>query len=217
MTVLPTTPLRRPLREHDVLCFVHITKTAGTSLINILRSQFPEQACTTLPLYPYALSVTHDVYQKMQHDRLLRSHMDYDTINKVIPRRPIFLTMIRDPLKRFISYYGREQKRSMFLGEKFEHFADFVSRSLQFHHNMQTRQLAGTTVHPDVLSPQDTLAIAQRRLDECAFVGITEQFDNSLRLLYYTFGWSPIEHYTSRNITPAALKPEVTPELEALI
>ncbi|NJP06718.1 MAG: sulfotransferase family 2 domain-containing protein [Chloroflexaceae bacterium] len=217
MTVLPTTPLQRPLREHDVLCFVHIKKTAGSSLIHVLRSHFPRQAFTYIPTYSKSLSMTHDLYQKMQRDRILRSHMDYNITNKVMPRRPVFLTMLRHPLKQFISFYGQQQKRSMLLGEGVQDFTDFVSHSIGSKHNMQTRQLAGTTMHPDVLSPQDMLAIAQRRLDECAFVGITEQFDESLRLLCYTFGWSPIEHYTSRNITPAALKPEVTPELEALI
>ncbi|NJP06719.1 MAG: hypothetical protein HC837_14425 [Chloroflexaceae bacterium] len=67
------------------------------------------------------------------------------------------------------------------------------------------------------MSDTSVVAIAKAHLDGCAFVGLTERFDDSLRLLCYTFGWSPIEHYVSQNVTPAELRPEITPAQEALI
>lgn len=45
---------------------------------------------------------------------------------------------------------------------------------------------------------EEMLALAKERLRECAFVGLTERFNESMHLLAYTLGWQPITQQTRR-------------------
>lgn len=53
------------------------------------------------------------------------------------------------------------------------------------------------------LSDEELLEIAKKHLSEFAFVGITEKFEESLFLLWYTFGWKPIYDYSNQNVAPS--------------
>jgi len=49
---------------------------------------------------------------------------------------------------------------------------------------------------------RDDLATACRRLKDMEFVGITERFDESVRLMCATFGWA-VPEYRSLNVAPS--------------
>ena len=44
-----------------------------------------------------------------------------------------------------------------------------------------------------------------------------ERFDDSVKLLAYTFGWPPIKIESKLNIAPSDSKPKMTLEVEALM
>jgi hypothetical protein len=59
-------------------------------------------------------------------------------------------------------------------------------------------------------SDRDMVAEAKAQLDACAFFGLVERFDESMALMSYTFGWSPVG-------TVPKLREATTPaEIEAL-
>ncbi|NJO80807.1 MAG: hypothetical protein HC827_21430 [Cyanobacteria bacterium RM1_2_2] len=68
-------------------------------------------------------------------------------------------------------------------------------------------------------SDEELLALAKAHLQEFAFVGLTEQFQASLFLMAYTFGWSPVTHYQNRRVNSQNLSSKtIDPEtVEAIL
>lgn len=86
----------------SILYFLHIPKTAGTSLNNLIKSQFPKEK-----VYPYA--TYHQVYTntKLNLDNfdIIAGHFTHSYIQNMI--RPVkIITMLRNPLSRVISAYN---------------------------------------------------------------------------------------------------------------
>lgn len=90
----------RKLTAKDQLCFMHIPKTGGLTLVAILDRFYREdeicplhQATWRLPrekLSKYRLIIAHGSYQEFVSDR--------------IPR-PLFVTWLRHPVERTLSVY----------------------------------------------------------------------------------------------------------------
>jgi hypothetical protein len=57
---------------------------------------------------------------------------------------------------------------------------------------------------PKILIKNDdeVITIAKKRLEKFAFVGIFEKLEDTLLLLYYTFGWFPLKSMSKINILP---------------
>jgi len=91
----------------DIFYFLHIPKTAGTSFIHATNKFF----------YPYQIlpeSLWVKLLQLMPKDftkfRLIRGHFGYG-LYRILPKKPIYLTMLRDPLERTLSWHGHLQKQ----------------------------------------------------------------------------------------------------------
>lgn len=86
----------------NILYFLHIPKTAGTSLNNIIKSQFSKEK-----IYPFA--TYHQVYtnKKLELDSfdIISGHFTYSYIQNMT--RPVnVITVLRNPVSRVISAYN---------------------------------------------------------------------------------------------------------------
>jgi hypothetical protein len=220
-------PIPRPLRPDDTLVFLHIPKTAGTTLMPILAERFEWETIYPVPAtspvhtqkgrdpFPSVYfpggrveSHRHFMTQDISPYRLVIGHWNFSIVDHI--PRPVPMTFFRDPVHRMLSHY-RFLRR--YAGEEWNHDRERI-RQLSFmewlehpttqqrHHNWHTRQMAGVVWadSPNDLSDGELLARAMRNLQRCAFVGMTEHFDDSLLLLAYSFGWSPIRSYFTRNV-----------------
>jgi hypothetical protein len=76
--------------------------------------------------------------------------------------------------------------------------------------NSQTRHLSSGLYKDD---PAQWLAVAKQHLQDMAFVGLVEQFEPSMALLSYTFGWNPLAEYQNLMVSPRKQKRQLEPDV----
>jgi len=97
---------RYQLSGDDYLYFHHIPKTAGQTFHTVLERFFkPEQVCPAR-LWKQLIQIPQ---QELLQYRLFSGHFYY-YINQLLPREPIMVTMLRDPIKRTISHYQHTRR-----------------------------------------------------------------------------------------------------------
>lgn len=237
-TVADLPPLNHQLTPDNQLFFLHIPKTAGTTLTYILERHFDRKEICPFYYPRELLGVSPEVFDLY---RYFRGHLHFEVMRKLLRRTPIFITMLRDPVDRFISHYvywqqnpevigggehNIEKLRQMSLAE-FAAAADF---GLNISSRNQQARLIATTLEAETLetwydcfrksirTQSLDIELGKTRLNEFAVVGLTERFQDSLFLLTYTFGWEPVTDVQNLNVTPNKPKRhEVTPEIRERI
>lgn len=203
--------LRFPLAPHDQLVFLHIPKTGGTTLFEILRRFFPPEQTVSIPMGGLA----NEAYvETLRNASLSRGHFGYEVYQYFV-RPPVFITMLRNPLDRVVSHYVEMKRITSQRPIPFSGTLDeFVRNEAP---DKQTRMIAGRNLKFPITSPETCLAVAKAHLVNFPYFGITERFEESLRLLTYIFGWEPIVDYKIRNKSNPEEMPEVTEEIRQQI
>jgi hypothetical protein len=220
------------LADDDVLVYLHIPKTAGTSLISILDKQFGRHE--VFPFHSVSeIGGLHDIpLNAHKRYKFVRGHFRLGPFDRCVYRyivqNPLVFTVLRDPVERTLSAFRhiwRHQENS--LHEEFAarnvSLLDFVT-SPKFAArvvNHQARQIAGALVprpmrwittgglHQEVL-----LQIALEKLEQFCFVGLTERFEDSVRVLAAVFGWDLPQELPELNQAPLASRREQLSEEE---
>ena len=209
---------RGPLRPHEALYFLHIPKTAGRSVAAMLSEHFPLGEifpCDTLP------QILARPPSELERWRLYCGHFG-KYLTTVLGRRPVLTTFVRDPIARSISHYrDMKLREDVWLYEwvnnhSFDEFVLDEVASVELV-NLQTRYLALDDIEEDyfgysrdrLTDPRllhrkyaDTFLLdrALETLENAAFVGVQERFDESLQLLAATFGWRMPAHAPRLNV-----------------
>lgn len=94
-------PITHIIKDEDVVCFLHIPRTAGTTFISIVDSFFDNNS-----IYPKQL--WHELLARGETDfskfRLFRGHFGYG-IHHLLEKKPVYLTILRNPLERLMHYF----------------------------------------------------------------------------------------------------------------
>jgi hypothetical protein len=212
-----TNSIEYELQEHDQLCFVRIPKTGSTTLVAVLDAQFNvAEICPIL-----VADLPQASPEELAKYKLFRDHFDYD-IHEFLPHKPVYMTMLRHPVERAVSYY-EFCKRCQNQGTFDQYLREATSKGLKEFTahpdptirirtaNLQTRQIAAGlgSRHSNPFEPSplestrseaELLALAKEHLDEFIFVGLTERFQDSILLLTYIFGWYPLSEYPSLRV-----------------
>lgn len=177
--------------------FVHIPKTAGSSITAVLRDHF--EAAQVCPYYHYA-HLNRNNLQTLPRWDFFWGHLPVSIRNYI--KSPFIFTFLREPLERFFSEYHyvithpdeimdqncqtwAHPLLEAYAGRAFEEVAD--NRSLiTVRLNFQTLWLADAYFDRDRATPPD-LNGAQNKasifLGQADFVGLTERLHESLILL----------------------------------
>lgn len=198
--------------NEPTLIFIHILKTAGTTLNTIIEKHYPpHRTFATFPVRHHPDGSLKKFMQLTDAEKanidVLYGHMSYG-LHEHLPRPARYFTILRDPVERVISRYFHIRRDvhsqlheeiasgEMDLGQFARHMAESGEMD-----NLQTRMIAGNW-NERGYGPCDEamLAQAKQNLQKFVVVGLTERFDETCLLIQRAFGW-PDMYYTSRNVT----------------
>jgi hypothetical protein len=190
--------------------FLHIQKTAGTSLVNVAR-----------PFYDQNIS-SHGEYWGRSYEQLkdigfISGHIGYHFAKQFMGQRFSF-TFLRDPGERILSmyYFCKGQNPNEFEIYKKAHDLDlqhFLEAAqwdpcIRMHiWNNQVWQLAYGYTHLDTKSIDDfdeaeLLNLAKNHLLEFNFFGFTETFDADAAVILAKLGLPKTKHMPRFNDSP---------------
>ncbi|HHP7244655.1 MAG TPA: hypothetical protein ACFE0H_08220, partial [Elainellaceae cyanobacterium] len=223
--------IEHQLTDDEQLCFIRVQKTGSSTLTSIVDSKFHVDRIWSPPPYKPPLPSTPSA--DLEPYDLFRGHFGYDICN-FLPKKPVYITMLRHPIQRVISLYKFYSRRpdhpDSSMASKVatsSSIEDFVrspipqvrarTSNCQAHQIVSgfwDENLADLLNMPDA----DLLDLAKEHLDQFAFVGLTERFNESILLLSYIFGWYPGLGYQSLRVSSSSSSlSEIDPDLVALI
>ena len=189
--------------------FLHIPKTAGTTLYRIMDRHYRREAVYTIWQDGTLDDFKHLSPARRSQIRLLRGHVGLG-LHEFLSGPTSYFTFLREPIDRVISYYHYVRRTpqhycyelvtSQRLGLK-----EFVeSRTDPMLDKAQTRLLSGLATGQEVPFGEctaDLLEAARRNLRErMAVIGLTDEFDQTLLLLKKAFGWNKL-FYARQNVS----------------
>jgi len=219
------------LKENDILYFLHIPKAAGTSFISVLDNYFDLNRICKLHDWEEMLTNMPKDISKLN---LFRGHFGYG-IHHILQQKPVYITMLREPISRTISDFQQSTRtkkmgveKPFFKNSELSKLVTSSETKWRFTNN-QTRHIV-IDLEPSFLqnssdkdkidsfsrflepsfkhpkfSDEKLLEIAKQRISEFAFVGIAEKFEESLMLLCYIFGWKPLRIVPQLNVLPTKI------------
>jgi hypothetical protein len=215
----------RPHSGERTAIFLHIGKTAGWTLRQILYRNVPRRDVMRVrpptnrprgflnddPLRTFAALPEAE----RARPTLLVSHMIFG-IHESVPGDSAYFTMLREPVARALSQYRHVLRRpehrlhaAAAAGEL--SLERYVTGGVALEmDNGQTRAIAGDIETPFGRCTPEMLERAKRNLDEhFAVAGVTERFDEMLVALGHAFGWRNL-YYVRANAAPHGQRVPVT-------
>lgn len=188
------------MQDDRALIFIHIPKTAGSTLRPIMDRHYPRPVIYKLDFLPRDLDAFLRLpEQPRSRIRVLQGHFPFG-LHRHLSVPADYLTILRDPVNRIISMYywihGNEEHvlntlvRSMSL-------RDFADSGFEITANHQTTLISGLPANSDTRA----LEVAKKNLQgEITAFGLNERFDESLLLFKQRLGWKHV-FYSRRNVT----------------
>ncbi len=166
-----------PLIARERLAFLHIEKTAGTAVIKCLSSFFSEAECCPVR----DASLRYHLPADLAAYRFFSAHSNMEDF-EAVPKPRQFVTVLRDPVDRALSYYEylRYQSdetphadprvrvaKALDVNAFFFQAPDFTLHAFSNH-------MTGCLTSPHRPFSTDTLARAKENLHRFACVGVVE-------------------------------------------
>jgi hypothetical protein len=222
-----------------LLAFVHIPKTAGGTVTNMLARAYsksgvnaagnymtgPEQAARKVTRRPGGW----EAWQR-KGGRVTIGHVPYRVFREHLPLDTVYMTFLREPVDRVLSHYYRHihrpdlqpANRVQARERRRERAASLeealVETRLPQVRNLATRFLCGYPTRDEDLAAS-ALENAKANLRNFWFVGIQERFEESLVLLQRMLGLDLVP-YLNRHVSVEGRRPavhEITDAQRALI
>ncbi len=193
-----------------VVIFLHIPKTAGTTLNSILDREYGKKATFIIDVDNPGKSIAELARMPNESRRrilLLRNwHIPFG-VHQHIPSPSTYITVLREPVNRLVShYYHVSRTKDHYLHElvtsRRMSLHDYVTSGISTElDNDQTRMLAGAGDSiPFGQCAESLLTEAIDNIDRYfSFAGVTEYFDESLIHMHGILGWRKRPLYVREN------------------
>jgi hypothetical protein len=190
------------------LISIHIPKTAGTSFRNTLKGVYGEHAVKRLDidLIHQQLKVEQETFTEKKLPRgtkVIHGHFSYALLSQqleISPKTPV-ITWLRDPVERVISNYHYLAKRlAAELNEE--------GKGLNILSKMQKTLLE--YAYSELNRNRISKFMEGMSLSDCAFVGITECYQQDLASLSQLLNWKsyPNFHHNATGQRPVVSEME---------
>ncbi|WP_404324288.1 sulfotransferase family protein [Cytobacillus firmus] len=188
--------------DEYLLIFMHIPKTAGMTLKRIIKRQYPDDRI----LKDITDGKIQEFKEKMEEQdfSFVFGHLSFG-LHLHTTKPCTYITMLREPIDRVISMYyyvlGKENHplHNIVKELSFEEFLDHPD--LKNHtNNMQTKRVLGK----NTLITSDLEQAKLNLLNHFSVIGITEMFDDSIKLMKKKLNWNDIS-YVRKNQTKKRL------------
>ncbi|MCU0445449.1 MAG: sulfotransferase family 2 domain-containing protein [Microscillaceae bacterium] len=209
--------------QNPRIIFLHIPKTGGMSLYNVLGNQFKKREIFTIPIInkrPAHYKFLDLPQAEKEEIRLLRGHMPFG-YHQYFNSPSRYITVLREPVKRVISHYYYVLSRpNHYLYEVVtsrnmtveEYVVSDITHELD---NGQTRSISG--IPPEEKCTEEALQMAIKNLDEhFLLASVLDYFDETLIMLKEELGWGyPV--YYNENINKKKPTAPVSNEIKKQI
>ncbi|MGE7636131.1 sulfotransferase family 2 domain-containing protein [Bacillus paramycoides] len=180
--------------EKRLLIYLHIPKTGGTTLKNIIKRQYhPKEVW---------FHMEKDMIPKMEKrgnvDQLkcVGGHCWYG-LHEYFEKQFQYFTMLRNPIDRVISEYYyilRRPNHNAYPQIKNMTLMEFIQNFSLKSSNQQTRRISGSIHNPNLDHAKTNLK------NDFVVAGLSEMFDDSIFLMKKAFNWQDIS-YSKENVT----------------
>lgn len=180
--------------------FIHIPKTAGSSFRTMLYKQFSQEVIypnlkdirANGGSYPYR-EATLKALNSERNIQFLMGHYPF-AMGKKMPESPECIVFLRDPIKRAVSnLYHLQHNNPRFKNVSARTIIEGATSQIN---NIHVRFMGDWRFRPHKLFTAETelgakaFVRAKKNLDACAFVGFTEHFEASVKVLEQKFDWN---------------------------
>lgn len=193
----------------DLFIHLHIPKTGGTTLRDIIQRQYRAEKILMIPKLEESENILKEVStSQINQLKLIQGHLKYG-IHNHFHRRAKYFSIIRDPINRVLStyYYVLSQKnnpQNLSTSNNQMTIYDFVQSGVNpFLINGQTKLISGKTGNIDnpIIESEELFSLAKENIEnDFLFLGITEMFDETILILKNMLGWH-MPYYSIANRT----------------
>ncbi|MEZ4608152.1 MAG: sulfotransferase family 2 domain-containing protein [Deinococcales bacterium] len=184
--------------KDDPLFFLHIPKTAGTSLRKLVDHYYPYPQ--GVHLYERINDADPAFYEELKKARSFYGHFAYGLHNR-IGIKGSYITFLREPSERVISYYNHQAR----IPGTAHHAKITDGLSLvELLNNYQEPQMSNHMVRlisgmgVEKLKDEDYFEPLNRAIKniekDFLFVGLVEELSDSMKVLSEFLGWSKRHH-----------------------
>ena len=176
------------------IIFLHIPKTAGTSLRQIIEKQYPGKAC--LQLYhptPYQPNVIKKIQAQLPSAQALFGHVSFG-IHDVLGIEGDYIAFLRNPIDRVLSLYNHNARQP-----NMPHYAaiqkgmpllDWLQSEITVETNNHITRIIACYGQPGMLDDNSILEQAIKNIEQhFCFVGLMEKLADSVNRLGNQLGW----------------------------
>lgn len=203
----------------DHIVFLHIPKTAGSTLHTVIQRNYHRRAYYTYNGIRYRDQLLELSSEQRKNIKVLKGHVPFGRHEQLSSGTFEYFTLLRDPVARVISHYDQmiREPKHHFYPEWVKHqytLAELMQNGkLIYLNDMMVRMISGNLYAPwDAIGAAD-LAQAIANLEKhFVLAGVQEHFDEFLLLLcaHYEWKWP---YYRKQQVAKASHKKAVADEL----
>ncbi len=190
----------------EKLIFLHIPKTAGTSLRHSVEQEYGAENCVNV--YNDSLDYFASIKDELERASVVYGHLCYG-VHHALGIEGRYVTLLREPVARVISFYNHQARHAD--SSFFQQVNDGMSlkqllQSELCHevNNHQTRMISAYP-HIDMVHDESVVDMAVENIKGYFdFIGTTDQIDQTVERMAGKLNWNsrPVVPEFNRSVNP---------------